>query len=466
MKRKILFLIFTLIIIAITPAYSVFGADNLTEENPTENFASSENAEIIFSSQMGTIAELGVEFIIPPISIETNQTTVNYQTLKGYILLPDEQTWQKIPDVTVGCSTIFLKLGTVKIYYTVCDENEKQYRSQDYQIQVIDTTAPTVEVPDIVKRAKIYSQVQIPYAEISDADENYSVQRSVTFKGEKVEYSKGIFITTQLGTYEVTYTVTDSSFNKTVKTYQIEVYDDEKPKIKVDFPKEIFYGQTFTIPQPDVTDNYFSSEQITLSVEVLSPEEEPIQEKEGQIKITKLGEYLILYKAKDGAGNESTLFKRVTAKAVAPTLQVDCESLTGVVGVEIVLPTAVAHDALKNFLPIDASVKFGGNQVAISNGAFIPQQAGEYVLTFSATDLIIGEKTVKEIKIIVSEVQKEQGDSENKEQEEQNPPSTNENQNLSQNNKKEGCNASYGAQSAVYSIILFSVVALRLKRRR
>ena len=202
-----------------------------------------------------------------------------------------------------------------------------------------------------------------------------------------------------------------------------------------------------------------------MSVEVLSPEEEPIQAKEGQIKITKLGEYLILYKAKDGAGNESTLFKRVTANAVAPTLQVDCESLTGIVGIEIVLPTAVAHDALKNFLPIDASVKFGGNQVAISNGAFIPQQAGEYVLTFSATDLIIGEKTVKEIKIIVSEVQNEQGDSENKEQEEQNPPSTNENQNLSQNNKKEGCNASYGAQSAVYSIILFSVVALRLKRR-
>lgn len=175
------------------------------------------------------------------------------------------------------------KIGTYTLEYIV--QNGFLQNKKTRQIQIVDTEKPVLTLKGnqtaSVCPEKDYEE------EGYEATDNYdgNLTKKVQIKKEKDT---------------IIYSVEDSSHNKTEVRRTLIHQDTEKPVLTLtgSSPFYLYVGQTYQEPGYTAIDN--CSGDITASVTV-----------EGSVDTTKAGTYTLTYKARDAAGNEVDIQRRV-----------------------------------------------------------------------------------------------------------------------------------------------------------
>lgn len=195
-------------------------------------------------------------------------------------------------------------VGWQKILYIV-EDNAGNKDTTIRDVYVYDKNAPTIALlgKDTME-VEVNSTFNDPGTQYSD---DYDTKLQVVVSG-KLDLTK-------LGTYIRSYCVTDSSGNGPVCVDRIiKVVDKTKPVITLKGNKTMTIDvfTPFTDPGFDVTDNYYSYAKGEIVVYVT-----------GEVNITKLGSYVIKYKAVDASGNISVEETRTVnvVDRVAPQIE-------------------------------------------------------------------------------------------------------------------------------------------------
>jgi len=183
-------------------------------------------------------------------------------------------------------------LATYKAKYNVAD-GSKAADEVIRTIKVVDTTKPEITL-DANNIYEIALNGTIPEFSATATD-NYD--RNVTVQIDTTSINAN-----QVGNYTVTFTATDSSLNKTVETVIFKVVDNEKPVITLK-------GQN-----PYIVEVNTIYEDLGVTVTDNSGDIEP-KLNLNNLDMTKLGEYTVIYTAKDASGNEAIPVER-TVKVV------------------------------------------------------------------------------------------------------------------------------------------------------
>jgi PKD repeat protein len=192
------------------------------------------------------------------------------------------------------------KLGTYNITYTATDSAGNIETKIRYVI-VYDNILPTIS-----KNGKdtIYVNVKTPYTDPGvTVNDNY-------WKNPVVTYS-GSVNTSKVGTYILTYCVTDSSDNGPVCLDRYVVVQDKAAPVITLIGDTVILDvkRSFADPGYFVSDNYWSSNFIIVT-------------KTGFVNINKIGDYILTYVAKDASGNVSPVLTRLVkvVDRIAPTI--------------------------------------------------------------------------------------------------------------------------------------------------
>lgn len=130
----------------------------------------------------------------------------------------------------------------------------------------------------------------------------------VRFNGEEIEVKDNSFTPTNLGLYEVEYTVSLSNYTEST-IYKYIITDDEAPEITIDNNKKAKVGKFFKIDNCIVIDN--SNNTLEINIEVTYNGEKVSVYNDG-FDVTQEGEYEIKIVATDMSGNSSSKTFTVT----------------------------------------------------------------------------------------------------------------------------------------------------------
>jgi large repetitive protein len=114
-----------------------------------------------------------------------------------------------------------------------------------------------------------------------------------------------------LGTYQVTYNVSDAAGNDATEAIRtVEVTDQDPPVITLNGanPINLLVGDTYTEPGATATDNVDGAVTVSIGGDVVDPNTE--------------GTYVVTYDAQDAAGNDATQVTRTVNVAAAPVTDV------------------------------------------------------------------------------------------------------------------------------------------------
>lgn len=124
-----------------------------------------------------------------------------------------------------------------------------------------------------------------------------------------------------IGEYKVEYDIAESkSFlsrqNKSSLKYTLLIADEDAPELvwKSSFPTELTVGDTFIVPEYEVSDNVSSAENIIVRVFAETPAGQLIMLPGNSIQMAHEGVYEIRIMVVDEAGNINNLVKHITAK--------------------------------------------------------------------------------------------------------------------------------------------------------
>lgn len=189
----------------------------------------------------------------------------------------------KLDNINISNNIDNTKLGEYSVNYEVNYQNQKKIANR--KIVVIDDISPTIEVEESVKVC--------PNINIKDYKLNYNASDNydgdITNKVIKSYDSNKIYLE-----------VTDSSFNKTVKSINVDYEDNQSPIITLaGGDKNIYIGTKYSEPGFNAIDNCDGD--ITDKVIV-----------EGNVNINKVGTYQLKYSVTDSNGNKSEKIRKVT----------------------------------------------------------------------------------------------------------------------------------------------------------
>ncbi|MFM2581928.1 DUF5011 domain-containing protein [Vibrio campbellii] len=218
-------------------------------------------------------------------------------------------------------------------------------------------------------------------------------------KRVKVSYDKPIDTDT-VGTYTITYTVTDKAGNKAVVSREVKVEskaipapdvesdkDTEKPQITLKGGEEIivYLNDEFQDPGFTATDNVDGD--ISNRVQV-----------SGKPDTDTVGTYTITYKVTDKAGNKATASRKVTVKSKA-VADIEKPQITLKGGEEI---TVYLNDEFQDpgFTATDNVDGDISKRVQVS-GKADTGTVGTYTLTYKVTDTAGNEATAKRVVEVV-----------------------------------------------------------------
>ncbi|MEG1495116.1 MAG: DUF5011 domain-containing protein, partial [Bacilli bacterium] len=202
-------------------------------------------------------------------------------------------------------------LGTYNISYTVTRSDGLKIEVIR-EVRVIDNTAPSLKLNGD-------SQVTIrfnkdTYQELGAlASDNYD--HILTNKIVKT----GFLDEKKIGTYYLTYQVSDSSHNKTTITRIVKVIDDEAPVIKLNAGNsiELNINNDFIDPSYTALDNY--DQDITNKVQV----------NRSNLNMHVPGDYAVTYSVKDTSNNETTTTRLVRVNDLeAPVIKLNGPTTT------------------------------------------------------------------------------------------------------------------------------------------
>ncbi len=171
---------------------------------------------------------------------------------------------------------------------------------------------------------------------------------------------------TELGTYTVTYTVTDAYGNTTTGTRTVNVVDRTAPVINAvgGNPMLIQVGSDFVDPTT-VTDNYWTN----VKLEVIT----------GSVNTNSFGQYKVTYAATDGSGNVATRLTRVyeVTDLVPPVI-------TSRPGTELILVDANDFDFVEP--QVSGTDNYFRTVNIVRSGNFDVSKLGDYTITYTGTD--------------------------------------------------------------------------------
>ncbi len=183
------------------------------------------------------------------------------------------------------------KLGTYQLKYNV---NDSSGNAADEKVRIVkvtsDKTAPTIT---LIGTDTMYVEVHFPYIE-PGATANDLADGNITNK----LIIAGTVDTSTLGSYTITYQVTDSAGHIRIKFRKVIVRDTQKPVITLlgSAVIDLIRGTAYNEPGVTIKDNYYTN-----LVPVIT----------GTVLVNTLGQYILLYDVTDGSGNKAVTVQRI-----------------------------------------------------------------------------------------------------------------------------------------------------------
>ena len=190
-------------------------------------------------------------------------------------------------------------LGSHTLTYTAVDNSGNQ-ATATRTVNVVDTTVPVIT---LIGDSQVNIEVGSTYTDAgATASDNYDGDIS-----SQITVVNNVDVNT-LGSYTVTYSVSDSSSNAaTVVTRTVNVVDQTAPTITIlgDNPVTIEAGSTYNDAGATATDNY--NNDVTSSITVSST-----------VDSNTIGSYTVTYTASDASGNQATAVRTVIVEDSTP----------------------------------------------------------------------------------------------------------------------------------------------------
>lgn len=200
--------------------------------------------------------------------------------------------------------------------------------------------------------------------------------------------------------------------------------DTQKPQINVgEVPSAGSVGEEVKLPEAAATDN--TDGEVPVSVAVTGPNGESVTVTNHTFVPETEGSYTVTYTASDKAGNKEELIFSISVSAKTeadtekPQITIDGEvPKTGIVNTAIKLPGATAADNIDGQVPVEIAVlNPDGDKVSLDSNTFVPKTAGNYTVTYTASD-----KAGNEVSQIFSvQIANEKADNETSDNQNQNP---------------------------------------------
>tara|TARA_B100000683_G_scaffold57964_2_gene55770 strand:+ start:477 stop:3458 length:2982 start_codon:yes stop_codon:yes gene_type:complete len=190
-------------------------------------------------------------------------------------------------------------VGTYTLTYTAVDNSGNQ-ATATRTVSVVDTTAPVIT---LLGSSQVNVEVGSSYTDAgATATDNYDGDLT-----SQVVVVNNVDVNT-LGSYTVTYGVSDSSSNAaSVVTRTVNVIDQTAPTITIlgDNPVTIEAGSTYTDAGATATDNY--NNDVTADITTAST-----------VDSNTIGSYTVTYTVNDASGNQATAVRTVIVEDSTP----------------------------------------------------------------------------------------------------------------------------------------------------
>lgn len=187
--------------------------------------------------------------------------------------------------------------GSFQLYYDVKDSSGN---AADQKVRTVKVTKDkTKPVISLNGSDTVYVEVHFAYTELG---------ATATDLADGIITNKiviaGVVDTSTLGSYTITYQVTDNSGNISIRYRKVIVRDTTKPVITLlgSAILSVTRGTTYTEPGVSISDNYYKN--LTPSIT-------------GTVLTNTLGQYILLYDVTDGSGNIANTVQR-TVNVVPP----------------------------------------------------------------------------------------------------------------------------------------------------
>ena len=268
-------------------------------------------------------------------------------------------------NITVSGSVDTNTVGSYTLTYIVTDEAGNE-ATRTRTVNVVDTVAPVITLVGAHPlQHEVGTTFSDPGATALDAVDG-EITSDITVSGS-VDSST-------VGSYTLTYTVTDAAGNEGTRTRTVNVVDTVAPVITLNGanPQQHEVGTTFSDPGAtalDAVDGDITSD-ITVS---------------GSVDSDTVGSYTLVYSVTDAAGNEGTQTRIVNVvDTVAPVITlIGPNPQQHEAGTIYADPGATALDEIDGDLTDDITV----------SGSVDSNTVGNYTLTYSVTDASGNEAT-------------------------------------------------------------------------
>ncbi len=260
-------------------------------------------------------------------------------------------------------------LGTTSVTCSKTDSSGNTATPVQFSVTVVDTTAPTLTLsgsnPQVIPLGKSYSELG------ATATDNYDANPAVII-------NTGTLDTNVLGSYIISYSVTDSASNQSSATRTVQVTDQEAPAINLlgANPQTIEIGTSYTELGAEVIDNSDTGLSATMNT--------------SNVNTAQLGNYTVVYTAMDTAGNGSTTTRPVNVTdTIAPTITLNGSATTTIkVGATYNELGATATDNSGEALKVSVTGSVNNTLVGTYTITYIVNDSSKNTATSTRTVLV------------------------------------------------------------------------------
>lgn len=371
------------------------------------------DGKVEFSDDAAAPAIIGADYIVG----KDDLIVYNYQdgVVSDYTLsvqVYDGSAWKDVTagsDGTFNLKSVFETLapGQYRVKYIVVYTLEETQVSQSVEREVTlqDKTGPVItegeltgavsdpeEDTAVLKhfRAVIGGSVTIPQATAEDnVDETSTV--SVSLKGpddnEAVAADFGDAVNfDKEGVWLIVYTSQDKAGNASTLALQIEVKASWFTVSAED--AAISFGNAYTPAAPNVVDQ-FTGETITDFTAKISVMYggSTVETNNGAFTPEHTGTYTVTYTVTYNGQEETCEITLTVSDDADPVIAVQGEYAKNVeTGTEITILSSTVTDNYDSGLTAKVSVSFGGSVVNVTDGKFVADREGVYVITYTVSD--------------------------------------------------------------------------------
>ena len=303
--------------------------------------------------------------------ITLSPTTLNYEaTTTPYI---DNSSADNIVDNYFDLSELTIELsnnvvsnivGTYNVIYTVTDPCGND-ASGTRVVTVVDTTPPVITLsgdnPQVYEVFSTYVEQEATAVDIVDGDFSFAA----------LDVSLGDLCMNVLGSYNVTYSISDACGNDASEVRVINIVDTTAPTVILN-PTSLNYEATTTpyvdnSGSDDISDNYFDLGQLNIEVS-------------NNVISNIVGSYNVIYTVTDPCGNDASATRVVTVvDTTAPVI-----TLTGDNPQTLTVNTSYVEQEATAVDIVDGAIPFSSFEVSLND--LCMNVLGSYTIIYDISD--------------------------------------------------------------------------------